>query len=188
MTAPRLITADDMCDAAEQVLLVHLRPVVELLGWATDLREVTTWEQVPTLAALTSATFPVGAITSGGLVGDPKRNGDGSYDATWRLAVGVWDRGASYRETARRVRRHAATVRAALAMHRSLGGLAESVTWKTEAYDEIVARDTARTLGGAVVGFNVVVKRVLDPTSLATLPGPPVTSTPTTVTHRPPEE
>lgn len=190
MSPPRLITADDVCDAVEEVLKDHLHELVVLLGWnaGKGLKPVTTWEQVPTLPALTSAKVPVGAITSGGLVDKPKRNGNGSYDATWRIAVGVWDRGDSYRDTARRVRRFAAAVRAALATHRSLGGLADSLVWVTEAYDEIPDRGSARTLGGAVVGFNVTVKNVLDPAALAPLPGPPVTSTHTTVTTRPPEE
>lgn len=171
----RLVTADDVALAVEAVLVENLP------GFATQaglvLGPVTTWEQVPTLPALTSAIVPVGAISSPGLTAPPTRRGDGSWDATWRITVGVWDRDTSFRATAARARRWGALVRAVVLCHPDLGGLASRVGWVSEDYDEIPNQGAARTLGGCVVGFDVFVEDVLDPFSFTPAAGPVVQST-----------
>lgn len=195
MTGPavagvRLVTADDLCRAVEAVL------AADLPGWAAaaGLVEpgepgVRTWQQLPTPEALSSATFPAGAITSPGLTGPPAKSRNG-YDATWRLAVAVYDRGTDHADTAGRVRRWAALVRTVLVSSSRLGGLAYSVTWVGEDYAARAEPGSARTLGGCSVAFDVLVRDVVPsavPPELGGAPaGPVVTSTATAVTvHTP---
>lgn len=181
----RLITGDDLCLAFEQILIAHLPAVVAQCEWL-DLTAIATWEQVPTLRALSTAVVPAGLITSPGLVEAPLRRGDGSHDATWRVMVGIWDRDATYRLTASRARRWAAAVRTTMLAHQSLDGVASGLRWVSEEYDEFPNQGAARTLGGCAVAFDVDAKNVVDLSTFdgSASGGPPVTSTPSTVSIR----
>lgn len=170
----RFITADDVCFAAETTLRENLASVITTLGLdvaptppARPGKAFTppgNWDQVPTLEALSSANFPAGAITSPGLTGPPVRRGrwGTGYDVTWRLAVGIYDRGRTYNETASRNRTWAALVRATMLQHPTLGGLVSSLTWVGEEYRQIPGRAAAKTLGGCAVAFDVIVENVVD--------------------------
>lgn len=189
-SAPRLVTADDLCVAAAIILDTHLLDVVRAQGWHEApgaLKPVTTWEQIPTLEALSSARYPVGAVTSPGLTSRPTRTTKRRHDATWRISVGVWDRGVSYQDTASRVRRWAAAVRATLLDHRTLGGIADGLWWAGEEYRQNPTREAARTLGGCAVSFDVDVSDVVDLTAPPDGPGtgPVVLSTSARITTRP---
>lgn len=181
----RLITAADVCEAAEQVLVAGLLDVITAFGLQAKMTPPATWDQLPTLEALTAANMPAGAITSPGLVGEPVQRSNG-YDATWRLVVGMYDRDADHSATADRVRTWAGLVRATILRARSLGGLAQSVRWSGEDYQLIRQRSAARTLGGCAVAFNVTVTNVVDVDDL--LPLPIVQSTHPVLTVRPHQE
>ncbi len=184
----RLITADTVCSAAQGILTTHMADVATSLGLdqaPAPLGTVRAWDQVPTLEALTTANFPAGAITSPGLVTAPTRRGTWGtgHDATWRLVVGIYDKGGSFNETAHRVRTWAALIRATLLLHPSLGGLASSLSWVGEEYRQITERKSSRTIGGCAVAFDVTVDNVIDPAA-----GPLVLSTQPTTTVRPVQE
>lgn len=172
----RIVTADDLCHGAQEVLAATLPGLIEALGLneAQGAEKAytapTTWAQVPTLTALQSANLPAGAITSSGIVGAPRKSSLG-YDATWRVTVGVFDRGGDYHVTARRVRTWAALVRAAVLTAPSLGGVASGVRWVGETYRQYPQAQVARTLGGCAVDFDVDARNVVD-TAALTLPGP----------------
>lgn len=184
MTRPNapLITGDDVCGAVEAALRASVPAVAEKLGWPLKPVE---WEQVPDLKAFTKAQPPVGMVTSPGLVSDPVRgrNDDGEVttDATWRVVVGAWDRGGSWRATAQLTRRWAAVIRAAVLLDTTLGGLATGLRWRLEAYDQFPNVDQARTLGGCSVAFDVDVCNVIDLTALSSAGGQPVTETDATL-------
>lgn len=176
-----LITADDICAGAEAVLTSgRLREIVELAGWE-ELRKIKDWHQVPSLDALSEANLPTGAITSPGLTDSPVGR-HGNYAATWRVVVGVYDRGASYKDTARRTRRWAAVIRAALLESPTLGGVASGVRWVGEEYAERPNKNQARTIGGCAVAFDVDASNVVDLTPYSV--APVVTATQTTVSVR----
>lgn len=184
----RLVTADDLCAAVEAILVEHLPPWAEAAGLVTaGGPAVRTWQQLPTPEALSSAQFPAGAVTSPGLTGPPTRTRDG-YEATWRLAVGFYDRGTDHRDTASRIRRWAALIRTVLVAHAQLGGLARTLTWVGEDYAARAEAGSARTLGGCSVAFDVLVTDVVPTTAPPELGGAPadplVTSTATTVAVR----
>lgn len=183
MAGVRLVTAHDVCSAAEAILTEHLP------GWAAaaELKPVTTWQQVPTVQAISSAPVPAGAITSPGLTEPPTKHRD-RHEATWRIVAAVYDRGSDYTDTARRIRTWAALIRAVLVQHPRLGGLALRLDWVGEEY-ELVPEQGARTLGGCAVAVDVVVADVVPSTAPPGLGGPPpaptVTATRSTVTVRP---
>ncbi|HTW17080.1 MAG TPA: hypothetical protein VMF51_18260 [Nocardioides sp.] len=160
MTA-RIISADDLCQAAEEILTEQLPELITLLG-VTGFKPVTTWQQVPAIEALTSANFPVGAITSPGLVDRPSKSRGKGWTATWRLAVGIYDRGTDHRDTAARSRKWASYVRTVLLQNRTLGGVAKTVTWAGEEYAQLPQKTAARTLGGCAVAFDIEVENVVD--------------------------
>lgn len=187
----RLVTADDLCVAAESTLRTHLPAVIAQLGWDpaavaeleaaarfTPFVAPKAWAQVPTLEALTTANFPAGAVTSPGLVDVPVRTGrwGTGHNATWRISVGIYDRGGSYDETATRVRKWAGLVRATLLNNPTLGGVASSLMWRGEEYRQITVQRAARTLGGCAVAFDVTSENVVDLTD-----DPSVTSASPTV-------
>lgn len=192
MSRPPIITADDLCVAAELTLREHLpvvlQQLVDLEGEHADpswreLEEVATWEQIPDWEALQAADFPAGAITSPGLVEAPTRKGRTTYDGTWRLVAGIYDRGGSFRETQRRARRWAAVLRVTLLEHPTLGGIATDLMWRGEEYRQLPQAKVARTLGGCAVAFDVTLRDVADLQAATTRPS---LSTPTTsITVRP---
>lgn len=152
-----LVTADDLCTAAEAVLREHLEP----LATARGLEKVRTWEQLPTLEALTTANLPAIAVTSPGLSAPASRRSTG-YDATWRIVVGGFVRGNTFTETAGRVRDWAAVIRQVMVQHPTLGGVATGLSWVGEEYVERPERSSARTLGGCAVAFDVTARDVID--------------------------
>lgn len=181
MSAPtlggvRLITADDVCRAVEQVLTEHLPRWAE----ASGLPAVKTWQQLPTAQAISAADVPAGAITSPGLTESPTKHRT-SYDATWRISVAVYDRGNDHSDTQRRTRIWAALIRTVLVQHARLGELARRLDWVGEEY-ALGPEQGARTLGGCAVAFDVTVTDVVPPVAPPDLGG---ATDPTVITTRP---
>lgn len=195
-----LVTKADLCAAAAAVLADPTIGVAaraaELAGlgvpyeWAGEERldagglpigyttPVATWDQLPSLAALTSAALPAGAVVSPGLVEPPTRSRSTGYRATWRLVVGVYDRGEDYADTQARCGRWAALVRFTVLRSVNLAGFASDVLWAGEEYAELPERSSARTLAGCAVAFDVTVQDVLGvPTSDPVVTTPVVTTT-----------
>lgn len=169
MTGFRLVTANDLCAGAETILKAQLFPLVQALGLdEAGFKTVTTWQQVPDLKALSTAAFPAGAITSPGLADKPVRRAGtyDTYDAVWRVAIGVYDRGRDHAETADRCRTWAALVRAVVLNNTSLGGLATSMRWVGEELRQRPEQSAARTLGGCAVAFDIGASNVVDLSAL----------------------
>ncbi|XBB66863.1 hypothetical protein ABFU82_22565 [Nocardioides sp. WV_118_6] len=177
---PPIVSADQLCVALEDTLKTHLVATMATLGYVDDdYDRIKTWQQVPTLAALTTAQLPGIAIASPGLVAPPSYSAaSGTYTATWRLAVGIYVRGRDHADTQARTRNWCAGIRLTALGHKSLGGVAKRTTWTGEEYADRPGRETARTLAGGVVALNVTADLIADPTA-GNLP--PVTSTPTSV-------
>jgi hypothetical protein len=177
----RLVTADHVCRAVEQVLTEHMP------GWASaaDLSPVTTWQQLPTPQAISSAAVPVGAITSPGLTGPPVKH-RGKYKATWRVVVSLYDRGKDHSDTQRKAREWAALIRTVLVQHPRIGGLAQELTWIAEDYAVLPDQRNARTLAGCFAAFDITVDDVVPDVAPPELggpgPDPLVTETKTAVT------
>ncbi|MBZ5736492.1 hypothetical protein K8Z61_18530 [Nocardioides sp. TRM66260-LWL] len=185
------LTADDVCAAVEAAMVRHVPRVIGAAA-LDEYDPPATWRQTPTIEALREARreFPAGAIVSTGPVGDPKQQPTG-YDATFRVEVGVFDRGTDWNDTATRIRTWAGIIRAAAHVDRTLGGIAAGVTWVGETYRRFPDPQVARTLGGCAVELDVYVEDVLtlaqlpDPDTGEYPPGHVVTRTTHTVTSRP---
>ena len=121
--------------------------------------------------------LPAVIVVSPGTDGEADTDGRGRVSAWWRL--GVWAVvGASDQDATRRLaHRYAAAIRACLVSHRTLGGVAERLTYRGERYDE-AATDQARTLTMVGVEFRV---RMVDIAGQ----GPVVLPTPTPDPHDP---
>lgn len=188
----RIVTADLITEAAH----VQLVDLVPAFAAALDLSPVSTWQQLPTVQALQSAVTPAGAIACPGLVGPPVKRRDGTYAATWRLVVAVYDRGATatrdpagYASTQKRAHRWAGVIRAAILADPTLGldGIVETTTWVGEDFADNIDSKSVRTLSCAAVSFDVTVPVALDLLDVTNppQPGPLVLTTDTRVTVRP---
>ena len=183
----KLVTADDLCTAAERVLVEHLPGYAAQYALQRDLTVlpgVRDWHQVPTLEALSSANFPAGAITSPGLTGPPavpSASRGNRVDATWQIEVGIFDRGTDWNDTAARTRTWAALIRLTLLAH-PFGGAVTNCKWIGESYRQIGQRNSARTIGGCSVLFDITAVDVADPGAASV--DPVVLSTASTVTVR----
>lgn len=149
-----IVTADELCQRVEAVLREHLPPLLK----AADLKPIVEWQQVPTEAALSTANLPAAAITTPGLAEPPTRDIRG-VNFTWRLVAGVYDRGTSYADTARRTRTWAALLRTVLVQHLA-DDLIREVRCAGEEYALQPEKDAARTLGGCAVAIDVDVRTV----------------------------
>ena len=161
----------------------QLWPLVQQLGFEDRLTPIKLWQQIPNPRALTSAQFPAAAITSPGLADRPDRRSFG-YDTKWRVAVGIFDRGDNHDNTAWRTRTWAALVRGVMVRNPSVGGVASSLRWISEDYAERSERESARTLGGCAVGFDIGVTNVVDLSAL----DPAVRTTQSDLAVNPPQE
>lgn len=148
--------ADDLCVAAENLLRDKLPVLIDLLGQEERYGQVKEWQQLPTIEALASAKFPAIAITSPGLTGPPtySRASD-SWTATWRIAVGIYDRGRDHDDTQARIRDWCSFIRTVFLVNRSLGGVATGLTWVGEEYRLVPQKDKARTFAGGAVALDV---------------------------------
>lgn len=164
----RLITADDVCAEIENVLRAELPFWAHLVGLA-DAAEVSaegqvrSWDQLPDPAAISTAQLPAGAIASPGLTssGVPTRRGGVlRWDATYRVAVAVYDRGGDFNQTQSRCRRWAALLATVILRHQRLNGLSESVTCITQQTTPSGSPTSARTFAQAIAIFDVTCKDV----------------------------
>lgn len=160
-----ILSVDQLCTAVEDTLLASIADIVTqpafqtLLGDGADTylaTEIKTWQQLPTIEAISTAKLPAVAITSPGLVDPPVfSRSSKSYDATWRLAIGIYDRGRDHAETQARIRNWCALLRVALQSRPTLGGVAKGLTWTGEEYSLIPQRNSARTLAAGAVAVDV---------------------------------
>jgi hypothetical protein len=157
-----IFSADELCVAAEQVLRADLPKVIGHHAAAARIGsgygEIAEWQQLPTIEALSTARFPAIAITSAGLVTPPATDAGRQLRATWRIVVGVYDRGRDHADTQARIRDWCALIRTSLLRHRSLGGVAESVTWTGEEFALLPNRNQARTIAAGAVAFDVTAR------------------------------
>lgn len=181
-----VLGAEDICRATEVVLTAKVPVLLDLLG-RQDLGQVKTWQQLPTIEALSSADFPAVAITSPGLIGTPTYSrASNSWTATWRIAVGVYARGKDHSETAAHVRDWCAVLRTVLLLNKRLGGVAKTLAWAGEEYARVPRKDQARTFSGGAVAVDVTVENVADFDGLQNLDLPLVLSTHPSLTVQPP--
>lgn len=172
-----IISVDQICVAVEQTLTLHLpgtiaSPAVQAyLGARVDqFQTIKEWQQVPTIEALSAASLPAGAIASPGLASPPARvRSSREWECTWRIAIGIYDRGRDHAETQGRVRDWCAFIRATLLDHPSLGGVAKRITWVGEEYAKAPARNQARTIAAGAVAIDVTTA-VPDHLSIGVLP------------------
>lgn len=158
-----IISADQLCTATESILraalpeVLALAPVQAYLGdQAGSYWPIKTWQQLPTIEALAAADLPGIAITSPGLVEPPRYvRSKQLWEATFRVAVGVYERGRDHADTQARVRNYCGFIRAAMQRNQTLGGVARSVDWRGEEYALRGNREAARTLAAGAVAFDV---------------------------------
>lgn len=187
-----IFSADELCVAAEEVLKRDLPGVLshpfvtERVGG--DYGDIATWQQLPTIEALSTARFPAIAITSSGLTQSPSFSvSENSWAGTWRLVVGVYDRGRDHADTQARIRVWCACIRSSLLRNRSLSGTADSLAWVGEEFALLPNRNQARSIAAGAVAFDVTARipALFDPPSSGG-DWPVVLTTPTSVSVRPP--
>jgi len=81
--------------------------------------------------------YPKVVCISPGLAGPPLANGKGQYSAVWRLGVGI-ALGATDEAVANMwAKAYGAACRAIMLNYQSLGGLANSIRWEDETYEDL---------------------------------------------------
>lgn len=160
-------SVDQVLVALQQTLAQAVPMVLELPGVkaylgtrAAGFAEITTWQQVPTLAAIATADYPAVAMTSPGLVEPPayKRSAY-VWETTWRAAVGLYDRvgvdddGQS--ATQQRVRDWMMILRTAALRNPTLAGTSRWIRWAGEDYDLLPDRKNARTIGAGALSLDI---------------------------------
>lgn len=105
--------------------------------------------------------MPSCVVVAPGLIEEPVRK-SGMWIATWAVSVGVVVSGQDRENTFDLSELYAATVRAAVLQHPSLGGFATGIDWMGERYDDI-PNEMLRTLAAGTVQFAVEVQDALRP-------------------------
>jgi hypothetical protein len=159
-----IIAADELEDAVTAHLqtwwLTYSREFEIQRGYAQDSlpapRAYLVAEEVDREAA---DALPALVVVSPGLTGPPKQEGDGSFRATFGLAVGVFVSANTRRNTERLVRQYAAIIRAIMLQRQ--GDYADGTTWTDESYDDDFSFTDQQTISAGQVVFNVEVANVV---------------------------
>lgn len=104
--------------------------------------------------------LPALGIGSPGTVGEPVKDGDGSYRATWSIGIGITVSANSPQATRKLSRVYGAAIRQALLQRRSLGGFAYGMGWGGESYTAL-GTASSRTQAIAINSFTVEVADVV---------------------------
>lgn len=121
--------------------------------------------------------LPAVVVISPGLTGQPRQEGDGSFRATWALAVGIFVSARTRRDTSRLVRQYGAIIRAIMLQKQSLGGFADGTRWTDESYDDTFGFVDRQSISAGQVIFQV---EVVDVTSRWAGPVAPTAPDPVT--------
>lgn len=128
-------------------------------------------------APQTPDLMPCVVIRAGGLIGEPERHGDGTYDAAFGVGVGIVVADET-RDGARALcQAYTAAIRTLLLQQGSLGGFAEASEWLDEDVTEI-GWTTDRSIYGGSVQIAVYVRAASDASAGPLLPPTPDPTTP----------
>jgi len=121
---------------------------------------IRSWSTSTQFDAQSEDQLPRVMLIATGMSGEPQRDGSGSYDARWGVAVGVIASASTQSATNALAKLYAAAIRTAVVQHRSLGGFALGTEWLDERYDDLTT-DGIRTLAGARLVFEVEVADIV---------------------------
>ena len=104
--------------------------------------------------------LPAIGIGSPGTVGEPEKDGNGYFRATWNIGIGITVSAATPAATHKLAKVYGAAIRMCLLQHRSLGGFAVGLDWGGETYTALgVANSRSQAI--AVNSFMVTVGEVI---------------------------
>jgi hypothetical protein len=124
-----------------------------------SLQRVRAFVTVPTFDKWPEDQLPALLVISVGLSERPKKSGDGTYDARWRMTLGVICSARTQAEAHELAMDYTAWHRELLLNRQSLEGRAAGVDFIDEKYDTLPFDDT-RSLGAGEVTFTVEVHDV----------------------------
>ena len=116
--------------------------------------------------------MPAIVVRCSSLLAEPERYGDGTYDATWGVGVGVVVAHETRDGSRALCQVLTAAVRALLVQQGGLGGFAEATEWLDEEVTEI-AWTTDRSIHGGSIQVAVHVRAVADASGGPTVPPSP---------------
>lgn len=158
-----------------------------------DLAGFNDWLNEAGISPVGGDARPRYSVYCPGTLGEPRKEGDGTYRAVWDVQVNLWLYGADWQTTEDTLGWYMTALVMALLQHPSMGGFAEGIAWRGVRYEPVEER-ALHTWGRGVALFAASVRQVLDahagpatvpapdPT-VAPPPDPTVTGAGITVTH-----
>lgn len=107
------------------------------------------------------AQLPAVILISPGFAGAPTKEGDGTYTATYGLAIGVLLNADKQQTANDNVKLYAAAISAAMVQHPSLGGVATGLLWTDLGYAD-VPTNYLKIGAAARLSFEVQVRGILN--------------------------
>jgi len=163
-----IISADELETWVTETLqlwwLTYAREFELQKGMAEDsLPEPRSWVIAEEVEREGTDQLPSIVVVSPGLNGDrPIQEGDGTFDATWLIGVGIFVSAATRSDTAKLVRQYGAIIRAIMLQKQTLGGNANGTTWLDESYNDDFTFTDDKTISAGQVIFNIQVASVLN--------------------------
>lgn len=163
----QIISADELEDAVQQTLSswwrTYAREFELQQGLAEDiLPEPKAYLVAEAVEREAADQLPAIVIVSPGLTAPPKQEGDGTYRATFGLAVGIFVTANTRRATEKLVRQYAAIIRAIMLQKQALGGIADGTNWMDESYDDDFNFTDQQTISAGQVIFEIEVTNVVN--------------------------
>lgn len=135
-----------------------------------------TWTNQPTHRSWGTGQAAAYLVTVAATVGTPDLQGNRQYIATWRSHVNLQVFGTTWQEAADLVSWYEKVIRWCILQHKGLDDFAMTTKWAGVQYSA-TEHSSTRTLGQAVIGFDVQVGDVIDisrgPKTVPTNAGPP---------------
>lgn len=157
----------------EEALIATLDPRLARYASQLDIAPVKAYTRAHQFDKWPEDQVPMVSVTCPGMADQPTRHGDGKYTARWAVGVVALTSAATEDDTRRLSRVYAGLIRAVLLQEPSLHGLARSVTWTDESYDELDVK-RRRNLSTAELTFIVEVDGVVDANELPLMPSGPI--------------
>lgn len=107
--------------------------------------------------------LPKVVVISPGIMGTPQKKGDGTFEAIWRLGIGLAAGARTEEDANRLVKGYGAAVRGIMLQNSELGDIgAIDITWSDEAYDDIpVPNPNVQLVKAASIYFDIIITDVV---------------------------
>lgn len=149
---PAFVVEDAVIATIKEWIEVYLREIEMQWGVTENLPVPRSYNVGAEFDKWAEDQLPAVILISPGTSDRPSADGEGGFNAPFRVSICIFATGNTRENTRRNAHLYGGAVRAMLLQKRSLGGISDGATWEGEDYDQ-GPTEKGRTIGSVVVDF-----------------------------------